>query len=303
MKVIASSVIRSAVKGQSHGGLYVIDTDKQIIKQVLDWTYPYIRWDLEDNGGGDRGMRGIIFYKDHLYTAGSMYVYKFNKKFELVNKFDHQYFNGTHEMWRVDNILYTIANSFDAIWLFDLDKEKWLGGFYHTLEKSPVLFDVNDEIPYGDTMHLDAISVFNDTIWYAGSTTEHLYGFNLNTFEQKKIKLYHKNTHNARFWKQGIIYNRAIESETCYQIEDELIQRWSTPKMDNSIIINKVPGDHARIGYTRGMAIEIDTVAVGTSPASVHFFDLNSTEPIFSAILSTDIRNSVCGLSLYPWEI
>ena len=121
MKVIASSVIRSTVRGQSHGGLYVIDFDNQKYQQVLDWNYPHIRW---DSGGGDRGIRGMVFYKDHLYAAGATYIYKFNKQFELVNKFDHQCFDGTHEMFIVDNILYTIANQFDAIWLFDLDKEE-----------------------------------------------------------------------------------------------------------------------------------------------------------------------------------
>ena len=303
MKIIASSVIRSAVRGQSHGGLYVVDSNKQIMEQVLDWTYPHIRWDLEDNGGGDRGMRGMVFYKDHLYAAGSMYIYKFNKKFELVNKFDNEYFNGTHEMFSTGNILYSIANSFDAIWRFDLDKEEWIDGFYHTLGQSPKIFQPGEKIPHGDSLHLDSISVKDGMVWYAGSTTEYLYGFNPEILEQKQIKLYHKNTHNAQFWQQGIVFNRALESETCYQVEDDLIWTWKTPRMDRSQIINMIPGDHARAEYTRGMAIDGETIAVGTSPASVHFFNLGSTEPILSAVLSTDIRNSVCGLALYPWEI
>ena len=48
MKVIASSVIRSVIRGQSHGGLDVIDYNKEIVEQVLDWNYPHIRWDRSE---------------------------------------------------------------------------------------------------------------------------------------------------------------------------------------------------------------------------------------------------------------
>jgi len=303
MKIIASSVIRSAVRGQSHGGLYVVDSDKKIIRQVLDWTYPHIRWDLEDNGGGDRGMRGMVFYNDYLYAAGSMYIYKFNKRFELVNKFDNKYFNGTHEMFSIGNILYSIANQFDAIWRFDLDKDEWIDGFYHTLGQPPRLFKPGQEIPHSDSLHLDSVSVKDGFVWYAGSTTEYLYGFNMDTLEERQIKLFHRNTHSARWWKDGIVFNRSLESETCYQIDDKLILTWPTPRMDRGLITGAIPGDHARAEYTRGMAIENDIIAIGTSPASVHFFSLDSPQPILSTVLSTDIRNSVCGLASYPWEI
>ncbi len=300
MKVIASSVIRSAMRGESHGGLYIVDSDKQIIKQVLDWNYPFIRW---DSGGGDRGIRGMVFYKDYLYAAGATYIYKFNKKFELVDKFSNEYFDGTHEMVIVDNILYSIANQFDAIWRFNLNTEEWIDGFQHILGQTPILFKPNEEIQHGDSLHLDSVSVKDGFVWYAGSTTEYLYGFNMDTLEQKQIKLYFRNTHNAQLWKDGIIFNRSLESETCYQVGDSLVCSWKTPRMDRNTIRNILPGDHARAEYTRGMAIEGDKIAIGTSPASVHFFSLESEKPSLSAIITTDIRNSVCGLSLYPWEI
>jgi len=299
MKVIASSVIRSTIRGQSHGGLYVVDFDNNKYKQVLDWNYPHIRW---DSGGGDRGIRGMVFYKDYLYAAGATYIYKFNKSFELVNQFNNTCFDGTHEMCIVDNILYSIANQFDAIWLFDLDKEEWIGGFQHILGLEPKPFGPNEAIQGSDSLHLDMVSYKDGVVWYAGSTTKFLYGFNMDTKELKQIKLAHPNTHNAQFWKDGIVFNRSLESDTNYQVNGEIVQNWPTPRYPTDKLSNVIRGDHARTEYTRGMAIEGDRIAVGTSPASVHIFSLEQSAPLASFNITNDIRNSVCGLSLYPWE-
>lgn len=299
MRVICSSVIRSVNKiGASHGGLYVIDYEKETVEQVLDWNYPYIRW---DSGGGDRGLRGMIFYGDYLYTSGATHIYVFNKKFELVDKYEHPCFDGTHEMCLINDNLIVISNCFDAILSFNLTNKKWNGGFQHVLGKNPIVFKADEDIQHSDTLHLDTVSFKDGFIWYAGSTTEYLYGFNPFTQETKQIKLYYPNTHNAQFWKDGIVFNRSLESDTCYQVGDQLIYRWPTPKINRDLLRNQIVGDHARTEYTRGMAIDGDMIAIGTSPATVHFFNLTSSEPQKSFIITTDIRNSICGMQLYPW--
>lgn len=300
MKIIASSVIRSTVRGQSHGGLYVIDSEKLIGKQVLDWNYPHIRW---DSGGGDRGLRGMVFYNEYLYTSGATHVYKFDQNFELVDKFNDNCFDGTHEMCIYNDIMYCISNQFDAIFFFDLHTEKWIGGFQHILGTSPKVFNQGEIIKHSDSLHLDIVSVKDGFVWYAGSTTEYLYGFNPETKEEQQIKLFFRNTHNAQFWQDGIIFNRSLESDTCYQVNNELIHQWQTPLIPKELLLNVITGDHARLGYTRGMAIQENQVAIGTSPAGIHIFEFGKKDPAFSTYITRDIRNSICGLSLYPWDI
>lgn len=54
-KVLASSVIRSAHQGQSHGGVYVVDLESNHCEQVVDWNDQSINW---EGRGLDRGLRG-----------------------------------------------------------------------------------------------------------------------------------------------------------------------------------------------------------------------------------------------------
>jgi len=300
MKVLASSVIRSTHRGDSHGGLYIVDTDKRTFEQVLDWDFEDIRWDL--SLGGDRGLRGLIFHNDLLYAAGARHLFVFNKSFELVNQYEHPLLDGTHELAIENNVIYNISNCFDAILALNLDTGKWTWGMQHIKHHWPQFFDPETEIVRrADTLHLDSISIKNNVVYYAGSTTENLYGVHMYSESVRaEILLYHKNTHNAQFWKDGIVFNRSLESDTNYQVNNQLVQHWPTPKCDRSKLTNDgLPADHARAEYTRGMVLGKDSICIGTSPACVHEFVLGQEEPISTVRLTYDIRNSICGMTEY----
>ena len=300
MKILASSVIRSTHRGDSHGGLYVIDTTISKTEQVLDWAFEDIRWDL--NLGGDRGLRGLIFHNDLLYAAGARHLFIFNKNFELVDQYTHPLLDGTHELAIEDDKIFNISNYYDSILVFDIITKQWLGGFQHQIGRHPIKFDCM--LSQSDSMHLDTVSVKDGIVWYAGSTTEYLYGTNWASMETvHPIKLCFRNTHNANFWKDGIVFNRSLESDTIYQVGDTLQQRWPTPVFDKSKLTNSgLPADHARTEYTRGMVLGEDSICIGTSPACVHEFELGRDEPISTTRLTCDIRNSICGMTQYQWD-
>ncbi|MGB2396077.1 MAG: hypothetical protein ACPH9W_10850, partial [Pseudomonadales bacterium] len=66
--LIATSVVRGSQKGQSHGGVYVIDFQKQEVTQTIDWN----SGDIDFSGRGwDRGLRGIEFTEDSVWIAAS----------------------------------------------------------------------------------------------------------------------------------------------------------------------------------------------------------------------------------------
>lgn len=333
-RIIASSVIRSTVRGDSHGGLYVVDFETGEGKQVLDWDFPDIRW---DSGGGDRGLRGMAFYDDHLYAAGATYLYKFNKKFELVDKFNNPNFDGTHELCLYEDDIYCVSNSFDAILKFNLKEQEFDWGMQHGYDDSVKEFDPRTEnVERKDKLHLDSVGVFAPrmyqqevwlegdprfaskhwnktpkTIYYAGSTTKYIYQYAPGKDRKNDvIPLFYRNTHNAQRVEDGVFaFNRSLESQTCVQKQGMLLKQWNTPLPQ----IPGIPGDHARVGYTRGMVIKRQHtpqcktwIAVGTSPAAIHLYDMDQeshTNPIQSAILTNDIRNSICGMAEYPWEL
>jgi hypothetical protein len=60
-RVIATSVVRSAHQGESHGGVYLIDLNSGQYDQVIDWNDESINW---EGRGGDRGLRGIAFHNN-----------------------------------------------------------------------------------------------------------------------------------------------------------------------------------------------------------------------------------------------
>lgn len=331
-KIIASSVIRSVNRGESHGGLYVVDFEKETVEQKLDWDYPHIRW---TEGGGDKGLRGLVFYGDHLYAAGATHLFKFDRDFRLVDKYTCPCFDGTHELWLYENIIYTISNQFDAILAFDPKNEEWLTGYQHKVEtdhETDISFSVfnpmEDCLTRTDSLHLDSVSVHDDRLYYAGSTTKYLYhvsllklcaiSFNMvyktldcdthscssEDLDLQKIKLFHKDTHNAQLYGDGVIYNRSIESQTCYQdFEPHLVNQWDTPKIPQHTLQNVYSGDHARVAYTRGMVVLGSYICVGTSPAMICLYDIEQgtgTDPLMFAQISLDIRNTICGIANYP---
>ena len=52
-RLIATSVVRGARQGDSHGGMYLVDFATQEVQQVVDWNTPDI--DFQDRGW-DRGL-------------------------------------------------------------------------------------------------------------------------------------------------------------------------------------------------------------------------------------------------------
>jgi len=316
-KILVSSVIRSTERGDSHGGLYVIDLEQGSYEQVLDWKYDHINW---DRGGGDRGLRGLAFYEGELYAAGARAIFVFDKDYELVRQYRHNLLDGTHEICIYKDMLFSISNEHDVIMMFDLKTREWLFGFKTTLgepvgvfdteapmvpifdENQEMVMDENDPtipkwemLPKEDTMHLDSVSLHGDWMFYSGSQAEHLYALNIKTLEHLAQKLYFPLTHNAQPWKDGVVFNRSVESDTSYQVNNELVKHWKTPTFPKPIT-NFSYDDHARVGYTRGMVLTKDHVIVGTSPASVHVYSLDHDLPVQSVYLSHDVRNSVCGM-------
>ena len=67
MKALVGSVVRSALPGERHGGLYAVDTDTGWSERVLDWDRD-ISW---KGHGGDRGLRGLTRWGDDVLVAAS----------------------------------------------------------------------------------------------------------------------------------------------------------------------------------------------------------------------------------------
>lgn len=299
-KIIASSVIRSACRGESHGGLYVCDFNTNTCEQKLDWNYPNIDW---ESGGGDRGLRSVLHYNDLLYCSGAKELFVFNKQFELVKRFSHRLIDGTHTMALHNEQIYMISNQLDSILVFDLKREEFIIGYRYNFQEGLTIFDPSKHVvPRSDSMHLDVVTIHDNHMCISGSQTPFLVEINLKDYSVRQEQIFyvgqHGGSHNLCHYMNGLIYNIATRGETCFQ-KDKQVIIWKTPEPQK--VDGYISRDFAMKNYTRGMALYENYIFVGTSPARIIMYDFNRKELPREIVISTDVKNSICGCSIYEW--
>jgi len=307
--VIASSVIRSTHRGDSHGGIYRINLEAEETVQMLDWNNPNINW---EGRGGDRGIRGLAFFGHTLYAVAGNELFAFEQEgdlLKLVAAYPSKYLSLTHEAWRHKEKLYICSGGTDSILVFDLVKKQWITSYYHNKESiGSKSFNPNNGVGYpkiiGGHMHLDSVYANDDYMWYCGAFTDGLWRVDLNTGQTIKIQLQIPDTHNARPYRGGYLYNLSRFSKTVFERGGKIMKEWMTPINDLSTLTHtNLPKDCAVQGYTRGMVTYDDFIITGTSPATINVFSFEKggPNPVKSVQLTNDIRNSICGMALYEW--
>src|SRR6185369_1289622 len=94
-KLIASSVIRGAQLGESHGGLYLVDLERRCFELKLDWN----RTDIDVSGrGGDRGLRGIAFHDGQILVAANSELLILDQDFAVIDSFTNPFLSHCHEI-------------------------------------------------------------------------------------------------------------------------------------------------------------------------------------------------------------
>ncbi|MYA17626.1 MAG: hypothetical protein F4Z28_13140 [Gammaproteobacteria bacterium] len=120
MKLVATSVVRGSQQGESHGGVYLLDLERQQAELKLDWNAAGIDW---SGRGGDRGLRGIAFDGDTIYITASDELFAFRPDFSQVGSWRNPYLKHCHETSVFDRTLYIASTGFDSILGFDLDEK------------------------------------------------------------------------------------------------------------------------------------------------------------------------------------
>lgn len=307
--VIASSVIRSTHRGDSHGGIYRINLKTEEAVQMLDWNNPDINW---DGRGGDRGIRGLAFFGHTLYAVAGNELFAFEQdgdSLKLIASYPNEYLKLTHEAWRHKEKLYICSGGTDSILVFDLVRKKWITSYYHNTDSrgskpfNPINGKGYPKI-IGGYLHLDSVYANDNFMWYTGAYSDGLWRMDLNTGQTIKIQLQIPDTHNARPYRDGYLYNLSRFSKTVFERGGRVIKEWITPCYDpSSLTHTNLPQDHAVQGYTRGMVTYSNFIITGTSPAAINVFNFNNNtkNPIKSIQLTEDLRNSICGMALYEW--
>lgn len=304
--LIATSVVRGSQQGESHGGIYLVDFEKQIAELMVDWDDSGIDF---TGRGWDRGLRGIEFSGGEIFIAASDEIFVYDLEFKVKRSYKNPFLKHAHEINKHENLLFVTSTGYDSILVFDLDRDEFTRGIH--LRKTPKgwksqLFDpqTEDGPQMANNLHLNNVRCSKKGLFTSGLRTDALIHLDSDLFANEYCSL-PQGTHNARPFRKGVIFNdtqsdclRAVSregEETNLAIpryeEDELTHT----DLDDSRI--------ARQGFARGLCLfDQNLIAVGSSPSTISLFDLEQKTRIGSVNLSMDIRNAIHGLEVWPYE-
>ncbi len=304
--LIATSVVRGSRKGESHGGVFMVDFEKQEVAQPIDWDTSQI--DFEGRGG-DRGLRGIAFHGDEMLIAASDELFNYDRNFKIRTSSKNHYLKHCHEICVYEQTVFLTSTGFDSLLAFDLDKKKFVWGFHlqqqydqwagHTFDPR---YDMGPRAV--NNYHINMVHVDSTGIYLSGLRTRALLHIDKN-MEVSTVCSLPAGAHNARPYRDGILLN---------DTEDDCIRY--AGREGESIAFKMVTYDDADIefagfdetniarqGFGRGLCTVGDRfVAGGSSPSTISLYDFESKQKVRSVNLSMDIRNAIHGLEPWPYD-
>ncbi len=301
--LIATSVVRGSHQGESHGGVYLIDFESKKVAKPIDWNTSDIDW---QGRGWDRGLRGIAFDGERVFIVASDELFVYSPDFELLASYRNPFLKHCHEIFVYQRRLYITSTGFDSILGFDLDKNVFCWGLalmHDGVSYRGEPFDPNGlkgPLP-SNTLHINNIFCTEQGMFISGLKTG-----NLLCFTGREVKPYVSlpaGTHNARPYKEGVLFNdtqanvvRYVtrEDQKYFKVPTYAIEELTHVEMDDSRV--------ARQGFGRGLCEVSDgLLAAGSSPSTISLHDLNTLKTVESVTLTHDIRNAVHGLEVWPF--
>jgi hypothetical protein len=309
--LIATSVVRGAQQGDSHGGIYLIDFRNQEVRQVVDWDTSNIDF---QGRGWDRGLRGIAFHGGETYIAASDELFVYDRAFRIQRSFRSTYLRHCHEIHRLENHLYLTSTGHDSILAFDLENQAFAWAIHlATDEEGPrgTPYDPNGiNGPGGangpkaqNLLHLNNVYADRRGVFASGMRTHGIIHIGVGNRVSQMVDM-PKGMHNARPFRDGVLFNDTSSDVVRYVGRDGGERAFPVPRYEVAELEHAELGDDqlARQGFGRGLCVINDhIIAAGSSPSTVTLYDLDSGSEITRVNFSMDIRNAIHGLEVYPY--
>ncbi|MCC7388246.1 MAG: hypothetical protein IT431_05715 [Phycisphaerales bacterium] len=314
--VLVTEVVRSAHQGDSHGGAFLVNLQTGEATKALDWNRVDIDW--EGRGQG-RGLRGIAFHADRVYIAASDELFVFDRNFNIIKTHRNRYLRHCHEIHKSGGTLYLTATSFDSVLAFDLAAERFTGA--HLIRYQPrqvrtpmgtreeLVLRVGRYDPTradgpapADTTHVNNVAVHEGRLLVSGVRLKSILA--IGQGGHTEFAPVPEWTHNARPYRDGVIYNSTGEDAVCFAtLAGEVVRRFAIPRYDEAgLAKSDLPNDYARQAFGRGLiATDDGLIVAGSSPSTVTAWDFDTGEQLASVNFGKDIRNAPHGLALWPY--
>jgi hypothetical protein len=312
--IIASSIIRSSYKGESHGGAYLVDLETGAFEQIIDYSDTSISW---EGRGGNRGFRGIAFYGGEIYLAASNEIFVYSQDFDFLRSIQSEYLKHCHEICVADDTLYMTSTGFDSVLEYDLRARSFVKGYSLTFgalgrgrkkmgfAPLPRLqsFDPDgDEGPQeSNTCHLNNVFREDGTVFVSGTRCAHLLAIDGTKLSSDTRIPY--GTHNARPFGEGVLMNNTVHDRVSYFEGGSEVVSLPIPRYDEGKLLNThLPQKNARQAFGRGLCILGEgLIAGGSSPATISVYDLKGPNLLKTINLTMDVRKTIHGLEVWPF--
>jgi len=303
-KVLTTSVVRAARRGQSHGGVYLVDLETEQYELVLDWN----NCEIDFTGrGGDRGLRGIAFDGDDIYIAASDEVFVFDKSFRVLRTYRNRYLKHCHEIAIYKDQLFMTSTGYDSILVFNIRTEKFVWGVHVRTDGDQILartFDPSSSSgPLLRTeLHINSVFCNARAVMMSGMRHDRIMRFREQGLDI--IGPLPRGTHNVQMYRKGILFNDSTSNHVRYVTGKET-KSFPVPQYRRKNIINTLDVSErvARPYFARGLCpLDDGLIAAGSSPSTIAIHDLDSGKTIKSVNLSMDVRNAIHGLEVWPYR-
>ncbi len=306
VKLVTSSVVRGARQGESHGGVYLLDLEKQSVQQTIDWNTVDIDW---QGRGWDRGLRGIAFDGDTVYIAASDELFAYTPDFKPLGSWRNPFLKHCHEIAVHKRSLFLTSTGFDSVLGFDLDQKQF--NWAINIQTRGYQFRPQHFDPLGEEgplllnkLHINSVTCNSHGMYISGLKTGGMLHFNGKAINMSVTLP--PGTHNAQPFRDGVLFNDSEDNVLRYtgRGEGEEDRAMAVPEYPPEQLQHNTVEDEkvARPGFARGLCVLSErVVAGGASPSTVSLYDLAANKTLASVRLSTDVRNAIHGLELWPY--
>ena len=299
--------MRGSRQGYSHGGAYVVDLEKQSVRQVLDWNSMGINW---EGRGGERGLRGVAIHDETVFIAASDELFAFSPDFKPIGSWRNPWLRDCHEIVAWEGKLFLVSTGYDSILAFDLAQRRFHWALQVDMEQfrfKGVIYDpAGDDGPLMlNKLQLNNVVPTRGGMYFSGLRTGGMLHFN-GEHVRMAVTL-PAGSHNARPFRDGVLFNDPATDSVRYagrgeRNEDRGI---AVPVYDPGELTHTDVDDSrtARQGFARGLCVLSDrVVAGGSSPSTITLYDLQDNRRLMSVRISTDVRNAIHGLAAWPFD-
>ena len=305
-RLIATSVVRGSRQGESHGGIFTMDFERQEGEQRVDWNTSEIDW---EGRGADRGLRGIAFDGDDIYVAASNELFCYDREFKIQASYRNRHLRHCHEITRMERKLFLTSTGFDSILVFDLDEKRYVWGFHllRQYEKwAGFAFDPRSDMgprPVND-FHINNVVVNDGGIYMSGLKIPALLHLSSSN-EVREVCSLPLGTHNAQPYRNGVLFNDTEADAVRYVGRDGGQQAFRIRRYPEDEIQFAGIDDSkiARQAFGRGLCpVGERFLAGGSSPSTITLYDMELGQEAGFVNISMDIRNAIHGLEVWPYD-